>query len=116
MEFLKQNWPLLLIAAWFSYRFFRTRILKQKLPLFKSQGALFIDVRSPAEFQTAHAKGSVNIPVNDISNRLSEIPRSAPVVVACASGSRSAMARMMLKRHGYKEVYNLGNWANLEVK
>ena len=35
-----------------------------------------------------------------------------PVVVGCASGTRSAMARMLLKKNGHTEVYNIGTWRN----
>ena len=115
MEFLKHNWPLLLLISWFAYRWLNTRRLKQKLPDLKRQGAILVDVRSPGEFQAAHAKGSVNIPLNELSSRLQEIPKTSPVLVACASGSRSGMAKLLLKKNGYKEVHNMGNWSNLEA-
>jgi rhodanese-related sulfurtransferase len=34
------------------------------------------------------------------------------VVVGCASGTRSGMAKMLLKKHGFKQVYNVGAWSN----
>jgi phage shock protein E len=116
MDFLKQNWPIVLVISWLSYRWLNTLRLKKKLPDLKKKGATLIDVRSPGEYQSAHALGSVNIPLNELSGRLKEIPKSSPVLVACASGSRSGMARLLLKRHGYKEVYNMGNWSNLEAR
>jgi rhodanese-related sulfurtransferase len=41
---------------------------------------------------------------------LGEIPRGAPVVVGCASGTRSGMAKMLLRKHGYTQVHNIGAW------
>jgi phage shock protein E len=116
MEMLKQNWPFILLFSWLAYRWFSTRQLKKRLPELKKQGATLVDVRSQGEFLSGHANGSVNIPLNELSSRLNEIPKSGPVLVACASGSRSGMARMLLKRHGYKNVYNMGNWSNLEAQ
>ena len=49
----------------------------------------------------------------ELGKRLDEIPKSAPVVVCCASGTRSGMARMMLKKNGYPQVFNAGKWSNL---
>jgi rhodanese-related sulfurtransferase len=44
---------------------------------------------------------------------LPELPKDRDVVVFCASGSRSGMAKMMLKTKGYKKVHNAGTWSNL---
>lgn len=48
-----------------------------------------------------------------LGSRLQEIPDSVPVVLCCASGTRSALAKLMLKKRGYKQVYTAGKWANL---
>ena len=82
------------------------------LPKLQQNGALLVDVRSPAEFAAAHVPGTLNIPLQELGSRLAEIPRDKPVVVGCASGSRSGMARLMLKRSGYPQVYNIGAWRN----
>lgn len=115
MNFLTHNWPLILLISWFSYRWLNRRVLKKKLPVFKKNGAILLDVRSSEEFQVAHAKDSINIPLNELSHRLKELPKDSPVLVACASGTRSGMARLLLKRHSFKDVYNFGNWSNMET-
>jgi phage shock protein E len=72
-------------------------------------GAQLVDVRSPAEFQSGHIDGAVNIPLNELgakSARLGEKDR--PVVLYCASGTRSLVGRTMLKRQGFTHVFNLG--------
>jgi rhodanese-related sulfurtransferase len=44
---------------------------------------------------------------------LNEIPKNVPVVLCCASGTRSGMASAMLRGNGYANVYNAGAWRNL---
>ena len=111
--FFQQYWPLMLVALWFGYKRWSARKVVALLPGLKQQGATLVDVRSAAEFAGASAPGSINIPLPELGSRLSEIPRSAPVVVCCASGTRSGMARMVLKKNGYGQVFNIGKWRNL---
>lgn len=115
MEFIKQYWPLILLLSWFAYRWLKIRLLKKKIPALKKKGAILLDVRTPGEFQVAHAKDSINIPLDELKQRLPKLPKDTPLLVACASGTRSGMAKLILKRHGFKNVYNLGNWSNLET-
>ena len=79
-----------------------------------ASGARLIDVRSPAEFAAAHISGARNIPVGAVGKRASDIgDKERPVIVYCASGTRSAMAKRTLKSAGFRQVYNLGamhNW------
>jgi rhodanese-related sulfurtransferase len=63
-----------------------------------------VDVRSAGEYASGHAPGTLNIPLQELSSRLAEIPKSSPVVVGCASGSRSGMAKLLLKKNGYPDV------------
>ena len=83
------------------------------LPELKKQGATLVDVRSAAEFAGVNAPGTINIPLQELGSRLAEIPMSAPVVLCCASGTRSGMAKMLLKKNCYQRVYNIGTWNNL---
>jgi phage shock protein E len=72
-------------------------------------GAALVDVRSPGEFSAGHLPGAKNVPVQDLASRLKSLgARDKPIVVYCASGTRSAMARSMLKSHGFTQVHNLG--------
>lgn len=79
-------------------------------------GAQIIDVRTPGEFSSGHIKGSVNIPLQDLNNRMSKIKKDKPVITCCASGMRSASAKRVLKSNGYSEVYNGGGWMSLQGK
>lgn len=112
-ELHQQYWPFLALATWLGYKWWNTRQVAAKLPQLRQAGAMFVDVRSPQEFEQAHAPGTVNIPLQQLGARLAEIPTSAPVVVCCASGTRSGMARMLLKKNGFDAVYNAGPWTKL---
>jgi phage shock protein E len=110
---LEQYWPFLVLVLWFGYKWWNSRRVVALLPELKKQGALFVDVRSAGEFASGNAPGTVNIPLQELGSRLAEIPKSAPVVVCCASGTRSGMASMVLKKNGDTQVYNVGTWGKL---
>ena len=72
-------------------------------------GTLIIDVRDPDELVAIayDAPGVVNIPLGELSERLSEIPKDVPVIIACRSGSRSAEATEQLRTLGYTNTLTL---------
>ncbi len=73
-------------------------------------GALLLDVRSKAEFETGHLPGAKNVPVSDVAIKAKGLgAKDRPVIVYCASGARSAVARSTLKGLGFEQVYNLGS-------
>lgn len=76
-------------------------------------GAVLIDVRTPAEFNSGNAKGSTNIPLDKIGAKADKIKQlKKPVVLCCRSGMRSAQATAILKGKGITEAYNGGPWNN----
>ncbi|MDP3700898.1 MAG: rhodanese-like domain-containing protein [Hylemonella sp.] len=109
-EIVKQYWPFLVL--WFGYKWWNARRGIAKLPELIKSGATLVDVRSAAEFASGNAPGTINIPLQELGSRLAEIPRTVPVVLCCASGTRSGMAKMMLKTKGYQNVFNIGTWSN----
>jgi rhodanese-related sulfurtransferase len=79
------------------------------------KGALILDVRTEAEYESGHIVGAVNIPLNMINEVSGDIKKQKKVVLAyCRSGSRSQMATNLLKRKGV-EVYNAGGYAALKA-
>ncbi len=80
------------------------------------EGATIVDVRTKAEYQQGHIKGSINIPLNNLSNHYSKIKKEKPVITCCASGMRSASAKSLLKSNGFDQVHNGGGWMNLQSK
>lgn len=81
-----------------------------------NNGATIVDVRTKAEFQQGHIRGSVNIPLNNLSNHYSKLNKTKPIITCCASGVRSAQAKSILKANGFAEVHNGGGWSNLNNK
>jgi len=79
-------------------------------------GAIIIDVRTKGEFQGGHIKSSVNVPLANLNGHLSKLKKNKPVITCCASGSRSASAKSILKSNGFEEVYNGGSWISLQSK
>ena len=79
------------------------------------EGAMIIDVRSPAEFNGGHIKGAVNIPLQAIQSSFNKIPKNKVIITCCASGMRSGSAKSLLKAAGYN-VHNGGGWMSLKSK
>ena len=74
-----------------------------------------LDVRTPGEYADGHAEGFVNLPVDDLRERLREVPVGKPVYVICQSGLRSYIACRILAQQGFK-CYNLsGGWRLYEA-
>lgn len=79
-----------------------------------ASGAIIIDVRTRGEYSSGHAKGSINVPLDQLSGYLKKLKsKEDPIITCCASGMRSASAKSILKGHGFKNVYNAGPWLTL---
>jgi phage shock protein E len=82
-----------------------------------SEGAVILDVRSHGEYVSGHIDGSINIPVNKLSENLNKLKsKNKPIITCCASGMRSASAKGLLESKGYTKVINGGSWQSLEKK
>lgn len=66
-----------------------------------------LDVRTPAEHALGHIEGSLNVEVDQIRERLNEIPRDKKIIVYCGVGIRGYFACRILMQNGFEEVYNL---------
>ena len=78
--------------------------------------SIIIDVRSPQEFATGHVKGAINIPLDQLQQRIDSVEgveRTTPVLVYCQSGGRSAVACSMLAQLGFTQAMNGGSIATL---
>jgi phage shock protein E len=73
-------------------------------------GARLVDVRTPEEFASGHIPGAVNIPVQDLGRRMTELDgKERPIVLYCRSGARSSAAARVLESAGYAQVHDLGS-------
>lgn len=77
----------------------------------QQEGALILDVRTPAEVEKGMIPGAMHIPLDNLRERLGEVPRDRKIVVHCGVGLRSYIACRILKAAGFTGVYNLsGGW------
>ena len=74
------------------------------------EGAFLVDVRSPGEFAEGHVKGSVNIPLDKITQQLTKFKNKKNIIVFCRSGNRSGQAKSILEQQGITNVINGGTW------
>lgn len=75
-------------------------------------GAVIIDVRSKEEFRQGHAKGSVNIPMHALKNKVKDLI-DKEVILVCRSGARAGQAKSFLKDHSIT-AHNAGPWQTVE--
>ncbi|RMB62892.1 rhodanese-like domain-containing protein [Dokdonia sinensis] len=83
---------------------------------FKSRGAVILDVRSKAEYDSGAIPGSKHIPLPHLNGKVEEIKKwNKPVITCCASGMRSASAAAVLRKNGV-ETMNGGGWFKLSQR
>ncbi|MFX1315871.1 MAG: FAD-dependent oxidoreductase [Promethearchaeota archaeon] len=73
----------------------------------KSNGGILLDVRTKEEYAARTIEGSMNIPIEELRNNLSELPKNKPIYVYCEAGYRSYLATRILLQRGFNEVYEL---------
>ena len=87
------------------------QISKEKLDKMLKEGAILVDVRSIQEFEEEHLENAISLPVYDIKEQCHEVlpDQMQIIIVYCSTGYRSKKAQELLKKLGYKKVYNLCN-------
>ncbi len=73
----------------------------------RDQGAFILDVREPSEWTQFHIPGATLIPLGQLPNRLSEVPKDREVIVVCRTGHRSAQGRDILTQAGFTNVTSM---------
>ena len=73
---------------------------------------LLLDVREADELEISSLPGIIHIPLGEIEDRYSEIPKDRDVVVICRTGGRSGRTTEFLLNHGYKRVRNMATGMN----
>lgn len=86
------------------------KISMERMEELVNEGALLIDVRNSEEYETFHLDNAINISYQDMWLETEEMlpERTRKVVLYCATGKRSLLAKLLLDRKGYEHVYYLG--------
>lgn len=71
------------------------------------EGVFFLDVRTQEEWDEYHAPNATLIPLDELPNRLSELPQDEQIVVVCRSGNRSQAGRDTLLSAGFEDVTSM---------
>ena len=79
---------------------------------------LVVDVRSPGEFASGHVAGSINLPLDSLTQQAATVlpQRDLPMVLCCLSGARSGMAVQWLQAQGYSQVTNGGGAGSVALQ
>ncbi|MDX8396951.1 MAG: rhodanese-like domain-containing protein [Mariprofundaceae bacterium] len=67
----------------------------------------FLDVRTAKEYAQGHVPGAINIPVQELAERLNEVPKDKRVYVYCESGVRAGHASKLLVKSGITNIENV---------
>ena len=84
--------------------------------IIKEKQGTIVDVRTTSEFMGGNVAGSINIPLQEIQQRMDELKSlNQPLVLCCASGNRSGQATVYLKSLGI-DCENGGSWRDVNYK
>lgn len=76
-----------------------------------------VDVRTPQEYAGGHVADSLNIPLNELPANIERLKSiNGAIVLCCASGARSNMARQILVQNGIRNVTHGGPWTNVNYQ
>ncbi|WP_205663516.1 rhodanese-like domain-containing protein [Arcobacter caeni] len=101
------------LVVFIAYKKYTQYKVLKLVPTLLKQGGQIVDVRSKTEFAYAHKDGSINIPLDLLKNRMKELDNTKPIILCCASGSRSGLAKRTLIANGFIDVHNAGTWRSL---
>lgn len=76
------------------------------------EGVFFLDVRTQEEWDEFHAPNSTLIPLDQLPNRVNELPSDEQIVVVCRSGNRSQAGRDILLDNGFDQVTSMTGGLN----
>ncbi|MCC6643243.1 rhodanese-like domain-containing protein [Candidatus Peregrinibacteria bacterium] len=68
----------------------------------KKSNYFLLDVRSPFEFEESHLPGAINIPIEELENNFSELPKTKHIITYCMHGVRSGLAEDFLREKGFR--------------
>lgn len=118
MKYLKPIFTPAIIAAWVTVFGFNARaeLPEAEAREYLKRGALVVDVRTVAEFQTKSLTNVINIPLDEVKTKFPTLVtnKSDVVLLHCRSGRRSGIAAGQLQALGYTNVFNIGSFEKAE--
>jgi len=103
----------IIIILYIAYKKYNQYKVLKLMPSLLKQGGQIVDVRTQGEFISANKEGSINIPLDSLKTRINELDSTKPIILCCASGSRSGLAKRLLKSNGFEDVHNAGVWSTI---
>lgn len=101
------------VVVYLAYKKYTQYKVLKLVPSLLSQGGKIVDVRTKEEFVSSHKDGSINIPIVSLEKEMIELDKNKPIILCCASGGRSALAKRKLVANGFENVHNAGTWKAL---
>lgn len=77
----------------------------QAKDMIEKNTVLLMDVRTSNEYDLMHIKNAINIPVNEIEQKILQVEQDKALMVYCSSGARSKTAIQILNNLGYNNIY-----------
>ena len=116
-QFVSQQWYwfglLSLLAAalmWYESRKAGPQVSPAQLSmLVNNENALVLDVRPDKEFRKGHIVGALNVPYNQLNDRIDQLDKhkDQPVVIVCKMGQTTGSVAKRLRARGFEKVYRL---------
>lgn len=86
---------------------YKTIPLNEVKEMLDKKEAILLDVRNPEELKNdGYIKGSINIPLGELENRIGELKKDQSYITFCAVGGRSAKAAAILSNNGISKIFN----------
>ena len=100
------------LVLWFVWFNQRGKVSLEQAKAFLESGALVLDVRTRKEFAEKHLPGTINLPLQEVVEKIEglEPDKSRVILCHCVSGGRSGIAMKRLQRLGYRQAHNLGSY------
>ena len=116
------DWIVLVIIVFAvgGFRFLRhgATLSEEEARRYLREGALLVDVRTPAEFAGGSVPGAINVPLAALPDAMTiHAPdKDLVLLLHCRSGGRSAMAARKLRSAGYTRVFNVGSFGQAQKR
>lgn len=112
------EWIIIIVLALFVLNFFLPTkgvtdlTVEQAKEKINQKNIQCIDVRTPEEFRMKNRPQFKNIPLYELESKVHTLDKEKDVVVICQSGMRSKRAAKLLKKYGFKNIYNVKGGMN----